>query len=53
MPRPIEGDLERVGVWVQALTGSRLDGLQSLVLSADQWLERTQQFERVGSSPLP
>jgi len=53
MPPPIEGEPERIGLWVEALTGARLDGLQFLVLSADQWLERKQRVESMGGSPLP
>jgi WD40 repeat protein len=50
-PKPIEGDLERVGLWVQALTGGRLDGLQFRVLTADEWLQRLDRLENPRGPP--
>jgi WD40 repeat protein len=48
VPGPIEGGLERVGLWVQALTGGRLDGLQFRVLTADEWLKRIDRLAKLG-----
>ena len=51
VPKPIAGDLERVGLWVQALTGGRLDGLQFRVLTTDEWLERLDRLAKLGGPP--
>jgi WD40 repeat protein len=51
---PVAGDVERVRLWVQVLTGTELDGERVAgSLSRDTWGERRRRLEELGGPPLP
>ncbi len=51
---PLQGDVRRVGLWAQVLTGKELDseGVPG-DLSHETWNERRRQLKALGGSPLP
>jgi WD40 repeat protein len=52
VPRTVEGDPERVLLWVQVLTGIELDeNGRTRVLDANTWQQRRQQLEKLGGPP--
>jgi hypothetical protein len=54
MPRPVEGDVQRVAVWVQALTGLRLDEEGVIhTLADDAWQNCRNELEQLGGGPEP
>jgi hypothetical protein len=54
VPAPVVGEIERIRLWVQVVTGSQLepDGRVRL-LSAETWLERHQRLALLGGSIDP
>src|SRR5262249_33415139 len=51
---PVEGDVERITLWVQLLIGKELDsGGVSRDLDYKTWKERRQQLQEQGGPPLP
>jgi WD40 repeat protein len=53
-PAPVEGDVERVVLWTQVLTGLELDadGV-ARVLDGATWQQRRQRLEELGGPPAP
>jgi WD40 repeat protein/tRNA A-37 threonylcarbamoyl transferase component Bud32 len=52
VPAPVEGDVERVMLWVQVLTGLELDDRGGArVLDNQTWLERRQRLQALGGPP--
>ncbi len=52
-PRPIEGDPERIVLWVQEISGFELDeygGTRGL--DAATWQQRRQRFQELGGPPV-
>lgn len=54
VPTRMEGDLDRIKLWLQTATGTEL-GTHDLPreLDAAAWQERRERLERLGGSPLP
>jgi WD40 repeat protein len=54
LPAPVEGDVERLVLWTQVLTGMELDadGV-ARVLAAATWQERRRRLDELGGPPLP
>jgi WD40 repeat protein len=51
-PAPLAGDVERLVVWTQAITGLELDAdLVARVLDAPTWQQRRQRLEALGGPP--
>ncbi len=51
--QPIQGDPERIEVWVQVITGMELDaGGAVRVLDAAEWHQRKQRLEELGGPPV-
>jgi Flp pilus assembly protein TadD len=54
MPVPVEGEVERIRLWAQVLTGARLEEDESVhTLDASAWRDCLRRFQEVGGSPLP
>jgi WD40 repeat protein/serine/threonine protein kinase len=54
VPTPVEGQLERIQLWVQVTTGSELEADGRVHrLSAQTWHQRHQRLEELGRPPLP
>jgi WD40 repeat protein len=52
VPAPVEGDLERILLWVQVMTGLELASNDVVnVLDAPTWHQRRQRLERLGGPP--
>ena len=53
-PAPVEGEVERMVLWTQVLTGLELDadGV-ARVLDAATWQERRRPLDERGGPPLP
>ena len=52
VPQPLQGDPERIEVWVQVITGMELDaGGAVRVLDAEEWHPRKQRLEELGGPP--
>jgi hypothetical protein len=52
VPRPIQGDPERILLWVQVLTGQDLDEHGSVLeLDANTWEQRRQRLQALGGPP--
>ena len=54
VPSPLAGDVERLVLWTQVLTGMELTG-EGVVhaLDAEQWNQRRERLEKLGGPPLP
>ncbi len=54
VPRPVQGEVERIVLWTQVITGIELDseGLVS-TLDAKTWEQRRQRLEDLGGPPRP
>jgi WD40 repeat protein len=48
VPRRLEGPQEQIMVWVEVVTGMKLDGDVVDFLNANQWQERRQRLEELG-----
>ena len=54
VPAPVEGELRRAVLWVQAMTGLELDGEGTVRwLDHPAWHERRQRLEEMGGPPMP
>jgi WD40 repeat protein/serine/threonine protein kinase len=54
IPTPVEGDAERIALWVQGLTGMELDsGGAALALDAAAWQARLRDLQQLGGPPIP
>jgi hypothetical protein len=54
IPAPVEGDAERIALWVQALTGMELDsGGAARALDAAAWQARVRDLQQLGGPPIP
>lgn len=53
MPPNVLEDAERIILWIQVLTGARLEGVQYHVLDGEDWLSRKERLEELGRPPLP
>ena len=52
VPSPVAGDVERLVLWTQVLTGMELNS-EGVVntLDAEQWRERRERLEKLGGPP--
>jgi WD40 repeat protein/serine/threonine protein kinase len=54
VPAPVQGDAQRIALWVQVHTGMELEEDGAVrVLDAEVWQQRRQQLQEVGGSPTP
>ena len=54
IPTPVEGDVERVVLWTQVITGLELDSEGAVrVLDAQTWRQRGKRLEELGGPPVP
>jgi WD40 repeat protein len=54
VPQPLKGDVERILLWVQVLTGMELDESGAAgFLDSDTWQKRKQRLEKLGGAPQP
>jgi WD40 repeat protein len=54
VPAPLEGEAERIAVWVRVLTGMELDDNDAVrVLDAAAWRRWRQRLEQLGGAPEP
>jgi WD40 repeat protein/serine/threonine protein kinase len=53
LPPILDGDIERLGLWIQVSTGLELepDGSHVRFLSADDWQQRRQRLQELGGPP--
>jgi WD40 repeat protein len=53
LPAPVQGDLERIELWAQVVTGMRLDADGIIhVLAGDTWRQMRQRLDELGGPPL-
>jgi WD40 repeat protein len=53
IPRPLDGDLERIGLWTQVITGMELDAAGAVHnLDPDTWDQRRQRLQALGGPPV-
>jgi WD40 repeat protein/tRNA A-37 threonylcarbamoyl transferase component Bud32 len=53
-PAPVEGDTERINLWVQTITGLELEESGVVrVLDAESWHDRRRRLQQLGGPPLP
>ena len=53
VPVPVAGEVERLQLWVQVLTGLELDADGAVgALDAERWQERRKHLEELGGPPL-
>ncbi len=53
-PRPIDGDVKRIVLWTQVITGQELDQAGTVrFLDRDTWRKRRLQLQALGGPPLP
>jgi WD40 repeat protein len=54
IPTPVEGDAERIGLWVQTLTGLELDSDDAVrALDAAAWQARSRDLQQRGGPSIP
>jgi hypothetical protein len=54
VPAPLEGEAERIAVWVRVLTGMDLDENDAVrVLDAAAWRKWRERLEQLGGAPEP
>jgi WD40 repeat protein/tRNA A-37 threonylcarbamoyl transferase component Bud32 len=54
IPTPVEGDVQRVVLWTQVITGLELNSEGNVqVLDAQTWRQRGQRLEEWGGPPVP
>jgi dipeptidyl aminopeptidase/acylaminoacyl peptidase len=54
IPVAVKGNVKRITVWTQVITGTEMDDNGNLhVLDAQTWQRRRQQFMQLGGSPTP
>jgi WD40 repeat protein len=53
IPTPVEGDAERIVLWVQTITGMELDSSDAaLALDASAWQARLRDLDNLGGPPI-
>ena len=53
LPTPVQGDVDRISLWVQVLTGMELDENDVFhVLDAADWQQRRLHLEQLGGAPM-
>jgi WD40 repeat protein len=53
-PAPVAGEVERIVLWTQVMTGMELDpDWGARVLDADTWQQRRRRLDELGGPPLP
>ena len=53
-PPPIEGDVTRIVLWTQVITGMEIDGGGIIrVLDGSAWEQRNQRLQSMGGPPVP
>jgi eukaryotic-like serine/threonine-protein kinase len=53
LPTPVQGDVDRITLWLQVLTGMELDENDVFhVLDAAEWQERRQRLAELGGAPV-
>jgi hypothetical protein len=53
LPTPVQGDVDRIVLWVQVLTGMELDENDVFhVLDAADWQQRRQRLDELGGAPM-
>jgi WD40 repeat protein len=54
LPKPVQGDVARLRLWIQVLTGMQDDpAFGGLDLSPTDWAEKKRQLDALGGPPLP
>jgi WD40 repeat protein len=54
VPSPVVGDMERISLWVQVLTGMELDRDGLFQMSdAAAWQQHSHRLQELGGPPLP
>lgn len=53
VPPVAEGELERLALWPEVITGTRLETLTLHALKAEDWLKCKHKLDKLGGSPLP
>jgi hypothetical protein len=54
IPTPVEGDVDRVVLWIPTLTGMELDsGDAARALDASTWQARLGNLQQLGGPPIP
>jgi hypothetical protein len=54
MPQPVEGELQRITLWVQVMTAMELDENGTAHgLEAGVWATRRQRLQQLGGPPVP
>ena len=52
LPVPMEGEVERISLWIQVMTGSELDASGTVrVLDAKTWNQRRSRLGEFGGPP--
>jgi WD40 repeat protein len=53
VPPPVEGDLERIGLWAQVISGLELKADRMVsILDAPTWQQRRQRLQALGGAPI-
>jgi WD40 repeat protein len=53
IPTPVEGDAERIRLWVQSITGMELDSNDAArTLDASAWQARLRDLDQLGGPPI-
>ncbi len=47
LPQPVQGDAQRIVLWIQVLTGAKLHGMQMHGLTPDEWQKNQQQLDQL------
>jgi WD40 repeat protein len=54
IPTPLEGEAERIALWVQSLTGMELDSADAVrALDNSAWQARVRDLQQLGGPPIP
>jgi WD40 repeat protein len=54
VPAPVDGEAERIALWVQSLTGMELDSGDAVrALDASAWQARLRDLQQLGGPPVP
>jgi WD40 repeat protein len=53
LPTPVQGDVDRISLWVQVLTGMELDDNDAFhVLDTTDWQQRRKRLWELGGAPM-
>ena len=53
-PAPIKGDVRRIVLWTQVITGQELDEAGTVgFLDRDTWIKRRLELQALGGPPIP